>query len=372
MIEGMKARRRMAMYVALGLSAGGTALFHGGTVQAAETHDYTETAASVNGLEGTDKTGFMNDNRIVLGTEGGPANRPFSNNGIFSGGGKENATADVSNNTITIHGLYASNGSGYSMVYGGVSDTGAVTENKVIFNHGETADALVGGYTNATDKDVRGNSVTVADGTIKDDIIGGWAGRASSTGTLEGNTVTITGGTLGSYSDGIVYGARTSGNGVLTNNHVSFANATSRKALYGAATDDPNSAATLRGNGVTVTSGTINGSVEGGRSVGTGDVTGNTVFISGGRVLSLIGGYASHTGNATGNVVTVTGGTVTGGITGGYAAGTGGPQGIQSTLATRHIPISWGQCSRGVMCRAAARRMILRTIRSMSRQRISM
>ena len=130
------------------------------------------------------------------------------------------------------------------MIYGGVSGTGAVTGNKVIFNHGTSADALVGGYTGATDKDVRGNSVSVAYGTIKDDIIGGWAGRASSTGTLEGNTVTITGGTLGSYSDGIVYGARTSGNGVLTNNHVSFANASSRKALYGAATDDPNSAAT--------------------------------------------------------------------------------------------------------------------------------
>ena len=323
MIEGMKARRRMAMYVALGLSAGSTALFHGGTAYAAETHDYTETAATVSGLEGTDETGFMSDNRIVLGTEGGPTNRPSNTFGIFSGGGKKNATADVSNNTITIHGLYASNGGGYSMVYGGISGTGAVTGNKVIFNHGETADALVGGYTNATDKDVRGNSVSVADGTIKDDIIGGWAGRASSTGTLEGNTVTITGGTLGSYSDGIVYGARTSGNGVLTNNHVSFANATSRKALYGAATDDPNSAAALRGNGVTVTSGTINSSVEGGRSVGTGDVTGNTVSISGGSALSLIGGYASNTGNATGNVVTVTGGTVTGGITGGYAAGTG-------------------------------------------------
>ena len=323
MIEGMKARRRMAMYVALGLSAGGTALFHGGTAYAAETHDYTETAASVSGLEGTEKTGFMSDNRIVLGTEGGPMDRPFSTSGIFSGGGKEDATADVSNNTITIHGLHASNGGGYSMVYGGISDTGAVTGNKVIFNHGETADALVGGYTNATDKDVRGNSVTVADGTIKDDIIGGWVGVAAGTGTLAENTVAITGGTIGSYDGGIVYGARTSGNGVLKNNKVSFANASTSRAVYGAATDDPNSAAALRGNGVTVTSGTINSSVEGGRSVGTGDVTGNTVSISGGSTLSLIGGYASNTGNATGNVVTVTGGTVTGGITGGYAAGTG-------------------------------------------------
>ena len=323
MIEGMKARRRMAMYVALGLSAGSTALLHGGMAYAAETHDYTETAMGINGLEGTVKTGYMSDNNIVLGTEGGPANRPFSNNGIFSGGGKENATADVSNNTITIHGLHTSNGGGWSMIYGGVSGTGAVTGNKVIFNHGTSADALVGGYTGATDKDVRGNSVTVADGTIKDDIIGGWAGVAAGTGTLAENTVAITGGTIGSPDGGIVYGARTSGNGVLKNNTVSFANASTSKAVYGAATDDTNSTATLRGNSVTVTSGTINSSVEGGRSEGTGDVIGNAVSISGGSALSLIGGYASNTGNATGNVVRVTGGTVTGGITGGYAAGTG-------------------------------------------------
>lgn len=116
MIEGMKARRRAAMYVALGLSAGSTVLLHGGTAQAAEPHDYTETKTTVNGLEGTDKTGYMSDNRIVLGTESGPTDRPSNTFGIFSGGGKKNATADVSNNTITIHGLCANNGGRYSMV----------------------------------------------------------------------------------------------------------------------------------------------------------------------------------------------------------------------------------------------------------------
>ena len=76
MIEGMKARRRMAMYVALGLSAGSTALLHGGTAQAAETHDYTETATSINGLEGTGKTGYMSDNRIVPRHRGRPDGPP--------------------------------------------------------------------------------------------------------------------------------------------------------------------------------------------------------------------------------------------------------------------------------------------------------
>ena len=369
MIEGMKARRRMAMYVALGLSAGSTVLLHGGTAQAAEPHDYTETKTTVNGLEGTDKTGYMSDNRIVLGTEGGPTDRPSNTFGIFSGGGKKNATADVSNNTITIHGLRANNGGGYSMVYGGISGTGAVTENKVIFNHGETADALVGGYTNATDKDVRGNSVTVADGTIKDDIIGGWAGVAAGTGTLAENTVAITGGTIGSYDGGIVYGARTSGNGVLKNNTVSFANASTRKAVYGAATDDTNSTATLRGNSVTVTSGTINSPVAGGYTVGTGavggaeegagnrvvfesgtagdlyggqidnadstaDVTGNSVTVKGGAFEEIYGGNTKGTGSANRNTVTVNSGTSDADVYGGYAKGRSGADGANAEYNT--------------------------------------
>ena len=76
MVSGRKARRRLALMVALALSTGGVHLSNGGgflwqgsTAYAAETHDYTETATSINGLEGTDKTTFMSDNNITLGTE---------------------------------------------------------------------------------------------------------------------------------------------------------------------------------------------------------------------------------------------------------------------------------------------------------------
>ena len=131
MFNGLKARRQLALYVALGLSTGGGLLFSAPSAYATETHDYTETAASINGLEGTDKTGFMSDNKITLGTEGGPTNKPFSTYGTISGGGKETATEDVSNNTLTIHGLQVSNGGGFSIIYGGIRDTGAVTNNRV-------------------------------------------------------------------------------------------------------------------------------------------------------------------------------------------------------------------------------------------------
>ena len=135
---------------------------------AADTHDYTETATSISGLEGTDKTNFMSDNNITLGTEGGATDKPFSTYGTISGGGKENATEDVSNNMLTIHGLQVSNGGGFSIIYGGISGTGAVTNNKVFFNNGLSKDPIYGGFNGASaTKAVTGNAVTVAGGTVE-------------------------------------------------------------------------------------------------------------------------------------------------------------------------------------------------------------
>ena len=204
MFNGLKARRQLAVYVALGLSTGGGLLFSVPSAYAADTHDYTETAASINGLEGTDKTNSMSDNRITLGTEGGATDKPFSTNGTISGGGKKNATVDVSNNTLTIHGLKVSNGSGFSIIYGGVSGTGAVTNNRVFFNNGLSKDPIYGGFNGASaTKEVKGNSVTVAGGTVDGDAFGGYT---TGKGAVTGNTVTIKGGSLGDEAAGGVIG----------------------------------------------------------------------------------------------------------------------------------------------------------------------
>ena len=147
-----------------------------------------------------DKTHSMNDNKITLGKEGGPTNRPFSTYGIFFGGGKKNATEDVSNNTLTIHGLSVSNGGGQSMIYGGVSGTGAVSKNNVIFNNGLSKDPIYGGSNGASaTKAVTGNSVTVAGGTVEGDAFGG---VTQGTGAVTGNSVTIKGGSLGDEAAG--------------------------------------------------------------------------------------------------------------------------------------------------------------------------
>ncbi|WP_226372151.1 hypothetical protein [Selenomonas timonae] len=200
MFNGLKARRQLALYVALGLSAGGGFLFHTPSAYAAETHDYTETATSINGLEGTDKTPSMSDNKITLGTEGGSTNKPFSTYGTISGGGKKTATEDVSNNTLTIHGLQVSNGGGQSMIYGGVGGTGAVTNNRVCFNNGLSKDPIYGGFNGlSATKAVTGNSVTVADGTVEGDVQGG---GTEGTGAVTGNTVTLKSGTFGDEAMG--------------------------------------------------------------------------------------------------------------------------------------------------------------------------
>ena len=212
MVGKGKSRRRLALMVALALSTGGGCLtsVDGGMIwgmskaYAAETHEYTETATSINGLEGTDKTGFKSDNRITLGTEGGPTNRPFSTYGIFSGGGKKNATEDVSNNTLTIHGLSVSNGGTWSIVYGGISSTGAVTNNHVIFNNGHSKSPIYGGHNGASaTKAVTGNSVTFTNGTLDGDAFGGYT---TGKGAVTGNTVTIKGGSLGEEAAGGVIG----------------------------------------------------------------------------------------------------------------------------------------------------------------------
>ena len=252
MFNGLKARRRLAVYVALGLSAGSYTCLDASSAYAAETHNYTETATSINGLEGTDKTGFMSDNNITLGTPGTP-NVPFSTYGTISGGGKNNATEDVSGNTLTIHGLRVSNGGGQSIIYGGISGTGAVTNNRVFFNNGLSKDPIYGGFNGASaTKAVTGNSVTVAGGTVEGDAFGGYT---TGKGAVTGNSVTITGGTLKDEAAG----------GVI-NNSANSANASGNTL-------------TISGGAFTKSGGT---NVFGAYSDGSGKTTGNTVNLGDG------------------------------------------------------------------------------------------
>ena len=326
----------------------GGLLFSAPSAYAADTHDYTETATSINGLEGTDKTGFKSDNRITLGTKGGPTNRPFSTYGIFSGGGKKNATEDVSNNTLTIHGLSVSNGGTWSTVYGGISSTGAVTNNHVIFNNGHSKSPIYGGYNGASaTKAVTGNSVTVADGTVEGDVQGG---GTEGTGAVTGNTVTLKGGTFGDEAMGGII-RNSSSSAEISDNTVTMTGGTLTKAntkLLGAYTAGSSN---VKNNHVILSDGTVGtsagGNVYGGYADGNGTVTGNTVAISGGTIGgsgggNVYGGYSDGSGAVTGNTVTISGGTLggqavlttAGKIYGGFSNGTGTTTGNRVNLGT--------------------------------------
>ncbi|ANR70585.1 hypothetical protein AXF19_06060 [Selenomonas sp. oral taxon 126] len=252
-------------------------MFSAPSAYAADTHDYTETAASINGLEGTDKTGFMSDNKITLGTEGGPTNKPFSTYGTISGGGKKTATEDVSNNTLTIHGLQVSNGSGQSIIYGGISGTGAVTNNRVFFNNGLSKDPIYGGFNGASaTKEVKGNSVTVAGGTVEGDVQGG---GTEGTGAVTGNSVTLKGGTFGDEAMG----------GIIRN---------------------ASSSADVTGNTVTISGGKFtknNTFIYGGYTQGTGKTTGNTVNLGDGENAMAAGTDLTKVNLVGGNKFDVTG-----------------------------------------------------------------
>ena len=290
MVSKGKAQRKLAFMIALALSTGGGCLttVDGGMMWGASTahaaeHVYAETATNINGLEGTDKTHSMNDNKITLGTEGGSTDKPFSTWGTISGGGKKNATEDVSNNTLTIHGLKVSNGSGQSMIYGGVSGTGAVTSNHVVFNNGLSKDPIYGGFNGASaTKAVTGNSVTVAGGTVEGDVQGG--GTAGK-GAVTGNSVTLKGGTFGDEAMG----------GIIRNN---------------------SSSADVTGNTVTIAGGRFtrnNTFVHGGYTQGSGKTTGNTINLGDGEnamaagtnltSVNLVGG--NKTNDVTGNTLNV-------------------------------------------------------------------
>ena len=297
-------------------------------------HTYTQEGGTINGLEGTDKTHSMNDNKITLGKEGGPTDKPQNTYGAISAGGKKDTAEDVTGNTLIIHGLRSANAGGYSFIYGGVSGTGAVTGNKLFFNNGYSADAVIGGYSASLTKSVSNNTVEVKAGKIEEDIIGGWSDKAASTGAVSGNKVVISGGELGSYGAGIIYGARVTGNGLVTNNSVEFSNATSKKAVYGAAGDDAASTAAIKENHVTINSGTLSSDVFGGYTTGKGAVTGNSVTIKGGTLKDEAGGgvvkNAANSSDITGNTLTISGGTLSKGNTnvyGAYTAGNGNVSG---------------------------------------------
>ena len=264
MLSGLKAQRRLAVYVALGLSTGGGLLFSAPSAYAADV---------VVGV-GEDQSGDVvgsdaSNNTVTIGAEGG-GDHPVIGGNVAGA----NSTTDTSGNVVTIHSINAT-ASGHGTIYGGIA-VGTASGNKVTFNGG-TATSLVGGTTSGASGSAKGNTVTVSGGNLR--YV--WGGLATAgSGSATGNIVNINGGTFS--SGGVIIG------GKITN----AANA-----------------GEVSGNIVNMKQGTVEYAV-GGQTDGTGAAKNNTVNLTGGTVTREIYGGLSYKGAATGNTVTISGGTV--------------------------------------------------------------
>lgn len=124
MFNGLKARRRLAVYVALGLSAGSCTCLDASSAYAADV---------VVGV-GEDQSGDVvgsdaSNNTVTIGAEGG-GDHPVIGGNVAGA----NSTTDTSGNVVTIHSIKAT-ASGHGTIYGGIA-VGTASGNKVTFNGG--------------------------------------------------------------------------------------------------------------------------------------------------------------------------------------------------------------------------------------------
>ena len=189
MVSGLKAQRRLAVYVALGLSTGGGLLFSTPSAYAANVVVGVGEDQS-GGVVGSDAS----NNTVTIGAEGG-GNSPVIGGDVAGA----NSTTDTSGNVVTIHSINAT-ASGHGTIYGGIA-VGTASGNKVTFNGG-TATSLVGGTTSGASGSAKDNTVTVSGGNLR--YVWGGLAQTAGTGSATGNIVNINGGTFS--SGGVIIG----------------------------------------------------------------------------------------------------------------------------------------------------------------------
>ena len=230
------------------------------------------------------------------------------------------ANSGFSDETRRIPGLFGT----YYIGSSGAADNVVVVDRDLQKEAG-----VVGGY--AESGTIEGNSVSMTGGTVQYEI----CGAASEAGDGINNQVHMSGGTVMSA----VYGAYLL-NGNAANNSVSMSGGTVNYGIFGGGT----LYGSAENNSVSINGGTVGVEVCGGISINS-DAAGNRVSLSGGTVQSdICGGYSlngnvtsnnvnmtdgtaekhvhggfTKKGNAVGNSVSMSGGTVGDYVTGGYA-----------------------------------------------------
>ena len=153
---------------------------------------------------------------------------------------------------------------------------------------------------------LEGNTVNMTGGSVTSRLVGAWS---PSTGSVFGNSVVVNSGSI--TGDGLVLGGHTQ-NGSASNNTVTINNGTLAGTVWGAY-----SRLSVSDNTATINNGTINGAVFGAWTHFS-IASGNSAVINGGTIgNNVYGAYASEGGNAISNTATINGGTVGGDVYGG-------------------------------------------------------
>lgn len=217
-MTGLKERRRLALYVALGLSAGSGLTLDASTAYAM-TIASTDTAHA-SGINATAMTGNVSGNELTVG-ETSPAtpNTPAINGDVV--GGYSTAGA-VTGNTVKIDSITLGL---MNSVFGGQSTgTAAVTGNTVTVNGGDFmagSNSIYGGQ--STSGAASNNTVTITGGTFATVNV---AGGAASTGTMSNGNKVVLGSDSGTYAANLsqadVWGTRYAGDAVVASGNAAI------------------------------------------------------------------------------------------------------------------------------------------------------
>ena len=284
-MTGLKDRQRLALYVALGLSAGSGLMLDASTAYA---NDLTIPADTTTPHADGVSMGATNDNKLTIGTAGGdptdhtaPMEHPVIGKDVVGG-----IANDAYGNDIIIESIKAVDAD-YGRVYGALA-AGTVEGNSIKFNGG-VVNELIGAESTSTGAagthGAQRNKVTVTgNGTVHGNVTGGIGGTYSS---VNHNTVSISGSTI----EGQVNGGAGGDNAVVTGNEVTISggNLTTVNGGIG------KNGSTVNDNTVTVTGGTFGA---GSRIVG--GETGTTSTKSNANKIILgseEGAYTAHLDN---------------------------------------------------------------------------
>ena len=200
-------------------------------------------------------------------------------------------TGDANGGNVTI------SDSTVNTVYGGRSRSGSANDNIVTISGSTVKSSVYGGYSSGS---ANSNIVTISGGTVKSQVYGGRSGS----GSANDNIVTISDGTVKSS----VYGGFLT-KGSADENEIYISGGTVEKDVYGGYSYRGD---TANNNSITISGGTLGSSdktviVYGGYSYMGDTANDNSVTISGNADITNASLYGSNKTDATGNTLTIDG-----------------------------------------------------------------